>query len=61
METLKTIPLTDATQKIFDRFFELSIERAELMPEDFEGRAQLTGEMAGIKWVIDLLSNTNLL
>lgn len=58
-ETIKTIPLNDATQKIFDRFAELSIELQETMPEDFEAKAAIYGEMQGIKFVIDLLSETN--
>jgi hypothetical protein len=60
-EEVKTLPLTDTNQLIFDRYAELAVELTELMPEDFEARAQISGEMRGIKYVIDLLSNTKFL
>ena len=61
METIKTTPLNDTTQAIFDRYAELAIELKETMPEDFEAKAAIYGEMRGIQFVIDLLSETSFL
>lgn len=58
-EIVKTILLNDTAAAIFDRYLTLQYELRTLMPEDAEGRAQISGEMAGIKWVVDLLSRTS--
>jgi hypothetical protein len=55
---MNALTLTETNQKIVDRYVELSIELKQLMPEDFEGRAEVAAEMRGIKFVIDLLSET---
>lgn len=58
---MKALALTDTNQKIIDRYAELAQEvgqiRAET-PEAFEAIAELSAEMRGIKFVIDLLSET---
>jgi len=61
METIKTRPLTELEVKIYERYAELLQERKEMMPEDFEGKAAIDGELNGIKFVVDLLSDTTLL
>lgn len=61
METIKTITLDSITETIFNHYADLAKELKELMPEDFESRAQLNGEMQGIKWMVELLSNAKIL
>jgi len=58
---INTIPLIDATTWIFEEYANLACELQDLMPEDFESRAYLNGQMKGIKFVVDILSKTQIL
>jgi hypothetical protein len=58
---MKALTLTETNQKIIDRYAELATEHAQVRaetPEDFETLAEISAEMRGIKYVIDLLSET---
>lgn len=57
----KTLSLTETNQKIVDRFTELVIEMnqcCEETPEHFDTISRINGEMQGIQFVTDLLSET---
>lgn len=46
------LELTTLVRKIGAKLEKLQAERNTLMPEDFEGRAQLSGEIEGLMYVL---------
>lgn len=58
---MKALTLTETNQKIIDRYAALASEYAQVRdetPGDVEALAEIQAEMRGIKYVIDLLSET---
>lgn len=58
---MKALTLTDANQAIINRYADLAAEVAQIRnetPSDLEAIAEIHAEMRGIKFVIDLLSET---
>lgn len=50
--------LDESHELIFQKYHSLLVELEELMPEDFEAHAYITGQLKGIKYVIDILAKT---